>query len=198
MAVPMRNLDNTTHRPPPPSKRAYILLGILAALILGYKIFNDVTVYKGEKVQEYLEQSQNFIQESNDVYNNLIERVYQAKKSNSNKLLYQVQDSQNILLNNHKSFTELVTPHNFTLYHTLNLKILNSQIETINYLEKGLITKSLDRKILNKYISDISASVSETKLALIDGFEKEGMKYTEDINGVTYWYKSDDSRRSMD
>lgn len=198
MAVPMRNLDNTTHRPPPPSKRAYILLGILAALILGYKIFNDVTVYKGEKVQEYLEQSQNFIQESNDIYNNLIERVYQAKKSNSNKLLYQVQDSQNILLNNHKSFTELVTPDNFTLYHTLNLKILNSQIQTINYLEKGLITKSLDRKILNKYISDISASVSETKLALIDGFEKEGMKYTEDINGVTYWYKSDGSRRSMD
>lgn len=197
MSIPVRSNDSSGIYKYP-KKRKMSTIGIISFIILALfmsgiptKIYNDITVYRHEKIKNYLQQREQFFSSSDLEFKQLIKKVYQLNSTNISSLAPDIQQAKIVIFNNYQSVSNLKPPRAFKDLHDETLQWFLEKNSAIDYLETSAISSSYQPNTFRIYIDKINETLSNINPKFIQGLQKEKLEYQINSDGsITYWIKT--------
>lgn len=157
------------------------------------KLYNDYTVYRHEKIKNYLDQREQYFSSSDLEFKQLLNKMNQLKSTNISTLTLDIQQAKVVTNNNSIRVNELKPPRAFKDLHEETIRWFILKNSAIDYLETAAQGNSYNHNVLQNYINNINESVSNIQPKLIQGLQKEKLKYKINADGaITYWIKTDE------
>lgn len=199
MAIPVRISDDGGNYRYPPSRprrnnTILVIIFIIIALFMSgipMKLYNDITVYRHEKIKNYLDQREQYFSSSDIQFKQVLNKVYQLKGTNITQAIPDIQQAKILILNNYQSTSKLKPPRAFQDLHEETLQWYIQKNAAIDYLEKAALSNSYNSNTLNIYINEINRTLSNIQPKFIQGLQKEKLEYKINTDGsLVYWYKT--------
>jgi hypothetical protein len=198
MALPVRVSDNggNYRYPPRRPRRNNTILAIIIVIVALFmsgiptKLYNDITVYRHEKIKNYLDQREQYFGSSDIQFKQMLNKVYQIKSSNITQAMPDIQQAKILILNNYQGVNKLKPPRAFQDLHTETLQWFIQLNSAVEYLEKAAISNSYNPNTFNIYMNEIIVTLSNIQPNLIQGLQKEKLEYQINADGsLVYWLK---------